>query len=119
MAGNESHGHPHADRDVVNAAVQHIRCQTQAGLFVEFDDGHDVWALVLYPRLVVDGERVDPTVSRYGLRRTPVAAANRAVACGRVHIVIAVSTALNPESAVRAACPKEMCIKRVAPSEAA
>src|SRR3954469_7106107 len=51
MTGNESHGHRHADRDVVNAAVQYIRCQTQTGSFVEFDDGHDVWALILYPRI--------------------------------------------------------------------
>src|SRR5258705_11604806 len=118
MTGNESRGYPHADRDVVNAAVQHIGCQTQAGLFVEFDDGHDVWALILDPRLVVDGERVDATVSGYGLRRTPVAAAYRAVPCGRVHIVIAVSTALNPESAVSAACPKEPCVRVVGRSKA-
>jgi len=118
MTGNESHGYPHADRDVVNAAIQQIRCQTQAGLFVEFDDGHDVWALILYPRLVVDGERVDTTVSRYGLWRTPIAAAHRAVPCGRLHIVIAVSTALNPESAVGAACPKELCVRIVGRSEA-
>jgi hypothetical protein len=118
MTDNESHGYPHADRDVVNAAVQDIRCQTQAGLFVEFDDGHDIWALILYPRLVVDGERVDATVSRHGLWRTPVAAANRALACGRVHIVIAVSTALNPESAVGPACPKELCVRVVDRSKA-
>ena len=43
MTGNESGGYPHADRYVLNAAVQHIGCQTQARLFVEFDDGHDVW----------------------------------------------------------------------------
>jgi hypothetical protein len=61
---------------------------------------------------------VDATVSRYGLWRTPVAAAHRAVACGRVHIVIAVSTALNPESAVGAACPKEPCVRVVGRSEA-
>jgi hypothetical protein len=52
MTGNESGGYPHADRYVLNAAVQHIGCQTQAGLFVEFDDGHDVWALILDPLLV-------------------------------------------------------------------
>ena len=118
MTGNESGGYPHADHDVVNAAVQHIGCQTQAGLFVEFDDGHDVWALILDPLLVVDGECVDATVSRYGLWRTPVAAAHRAVPCGRVYIVITVSTALNPESAVGAACPKELCVRVVGRSEA-
>jgi hypothetical protein len=118
MTGNESRGYPHADRDVVNAAVQQIRRQTKAGLFVEFDDGHDVWALILYPRLVVDGERVDATVSGHDLWRTLVTAAHRAVACGRLHIVIAVSAALNPESAVGPACPKELCVRVVGRSEA-
>jgi hypothetical protein len=61
---------------------------------------------------------VDATVSRYSLWRTPVAAANRAVACGRVHMLIAVSTSLKPEPAVSAACPKEPCVRVVGRSKA-
>jgi hypothetical protein len=42
---------------------------TQTDLFVEFDYGHDVRALIRYPLLAVNDENVDPTVSRYGLWR--------------------------------------------------
>ena len=75
---------------------------TQTDLFVEFDYGHDVRALIRYPLLAVNDENVDPTVSRYSLWRN-----------GWVHLVIAVTTSLKPEPAVSATCPKEPCVRVV------
>lgn len=79
---------------------------TQTDLFVEFDYGHDVRALIRYPLLAVNDENVDPTVSRYGLWRN-----------GWVHLVIAVTTSLKPEPAVSATCPKEPCVRVVGRSK--
>jgi hypothetical protein len=83
MTGNESHGYPHADRDVVNAAIQQIRCQTQAGLFVEFDDGHDVWGT---HRAMTEGVPADSSDAIITVR-LDIIRDYRQIGCGTISFV--------------------------------
>jgi hypothetical protein len=102
----EGNGDGHTDVHIVDLAFDDVGRESQTGLLVELNDGHDVWKR--YPRIervVVDskGEDLPPAAYRSGYE---LAVATGAFPRGRVNPPLARFTPQDEQASFGAACPE-------------